>query len=65
MNNPFGQAYLSSTQELRNHPNHGKKLGEPGFTYVPANKTDIVAIFKWMGWVPPSEARGQSYGQAA
>jgi hypothetical protein len=56
---------ISHTQVIADHPNHGKRMGEPGFTYIPANKTDIVKVFRSMGWVPPSEARGQSMGEAA
>lgn len=28
------------------------------FKYIPAAKTDIVQRFRAMGWVPPSEKRG-------
>ena len=45
------------TQTIRNHPNHGKRVGDPGFHYVPANQTDILKVFRQMGWVPPSEQR--------
>jgi hypothetical protein len=47
-------------QTLRNHPNHGKRVGDPGFHYTPANQTDIVKVFKQMGWVPPSELKEAS-----
>lgn len=56
---------ISHTQAIADHPNHGKRLGEPGFTYTPANKTNILETFRKMGWVPPSEAHGQSIGEAA
>jgi hypothetical protein len=32
--------------------------------YVKAEKTDILARFKEMGWVPPSEAKSESIGSS-
>ena len=29
----------------------------PDWKYTPSNRTNILARFKAMGWVPPSEAR--------
>jgi hypothetical protein len=31
---------------------------DPNFKYIPAAKTDILKRFRAMGWVPPSEKRG-------
>lgn len=33
---------------------------DPRFKYIPAAKTDIVKRFRAMGWVPPSEKRGDA-----
>jgi len=32
-------------------------LLDPKWKYVPAAATDVLARFKSMGWVPPSEAK--------
>ena len=32
-------------------------LLDPNWQYTPAAETDILATFKRMGWVPPTEAR--------
>lgn len=29
----------------------------PGWKYIPANQTNILARFRAMGWVPPSEVK--------
>lgn len=31
----------------------------PDFKYVPSNRTNILARFRAMGWVPPTEAKGK------
>lgn len=33
---------------------------DPNFKYIPAAKTDILKRFRAMGWVPPSEKRGDA-----
>lgn len=33
------------------------KLLDPKWKYIPAAATDVLARFKSMGWVPPSEAK--------
>jgi hypothetical protein len=30
----------------------------PDWKYIPANRTNILARFRAMGWTPPSEAKG-------
>lgn len=45
--------------KLLPHPNEGKRMGDPDFTYVPANKTNIMETFRKMGWTPPSELKAQ------
>jgi len=37
--------------------NPGPKLLDPNWKYIPAAATDILARFRAMGWVPPSEAK--------
>jgi hypothetical protein len=32
----------------------------PGWVYVPAEKTDILARFKKLGWVPPTEEKNET-----
>jgi hypothetical protein len=32
----------------------------PGWVYVPAEKTDILAKFRSLGWVPPSEENNET-----
>lgn len=32
----------------------------PGWVYVPAEKTDILAKFKSLGWVPPTEEKHET-----
>lgn len=32
----------------------------PGWVYVPAEKTDILAKFKSLGWVPPTEEKNET-----
>jgi hypothetical protein len=32
----------------------------PDWKYVPANRTDILARFRAMGWTPPSESKSES-----
>lgn len=36
-----------------------KRIGllDPNWEYIPAASTDILARFRAMGWVPPSEAK--------
>ena len=36
-----------------------KRIGllDPDWKYIPAASTDILARFRAMGWVPPSEAK--------
>lgn len=34
-----------------------KRITDPTFKYVPSQLTDILARFRAMGWVPPSERR--------
>ena len=50
-------------QTLKNPPN-AKTTGltDQRFQYTPSCKTNILDTFRKMGWVPPSEARGQSTG---
>ena len=33
------------------------KLKNPEWVYTPASKTNILAKFKALGWIPPSELR--------
>ena len=33
------------------------RLLDPKWKYIPAAATDVLARFKAMGWVPPSEAK--------
>lgn len=37
--------------------NPKSKLLDPNWRYVPAAATDILARFRAMGWVPPSEVK--------
>ena len=36
------------------------KLKNPEWVYTPASKTNILAKFKALGWIPPSELRKKS-----
>jgi hypothetical protein len=36
------------------------RLLNPDFKYVPASKTDVLKRFRDLGWIPPSELKGQS-----
>ena len=51
-------------QTIRNHPNT-KTSGvlDPNFRYTPSYATDIMQVFKQMGWVPPSEKKQMTYEQ--
>lgn len=44
---------MKAKQKLRMLPTGWRN---PGFKYVPSNRTNILARFRAMGWVPPSEA---------
>jgi len=35
-------------------------VDNPNFKYVPASSTDIMKRFREMGWVPPSEQKGET-----
>lgn len=48
------RAVDSSTAQKPKTPN----ILDPRFKYIPAAKTDIVKRFRAMGWVPPSEKKG-------
>ena len=37
------------------------KLKNPEWVYTPASKTNILAKFKALGWIPPSELRVKPY----
>ena len=45
---------MKAKQKLRTLPTGWRN---PGFKYVRAERTNILARFKAMGWVPPSETR--------
>ncbi len=48
---------MNHKQTLLPHPNEGKRMCDPDFTYVPSTKTNIVESFRKMGWTPPSELK--------
>jgi len=48
---------VKAKQKLRTLPTGWRN---PEFKYVSSNDTNILARFRAMGWVPPSEARGTS-----
>lgn len=56
-------AYLSKKQEFDMTKQNKKAWEDAGVpwwldrtrAYVPANKTNVLATFKRLGWVPPSE----------
>ena len=45
---------MKAKKKLRTLPTRWRN---PEFKYVPSNRTNILARFKAMGWVPPSETR--------
>lgn len=50
---------MQQTQQVQQPVWVNKRIGllDPNWEYIPAASTDILARFRAMGWVPPSEAK--------
>lgn len=51
---------LVSVPGPKAQPTKSPSILDKHFKYIPAAKTDVVKRFRDMGWVPPSEKRGNA-----